>query len=39
MNDILRECLNYFTSTFLDNIIIYFYILEEYKQHIMEVLE
>ena len=39
INDILRECLNCFTSAFLDNIIIYFCTLKEHKQHITEVLE
>ena len=39
MNDILRECFDHFTSAFLDNIIIYFHTLEEYKQHVMKVLE
>ena len=39
MNNILRECLNHFTSAFLDNIIIYSHTLEKYKQHVMEVLE
>ena len=39
MNDILRECLNRFTSAFLDNIIIYSCTLEKHKQHVMEVLE
>ena len=39
MNDILRECLDCFTSAFLDDIIIYSRTLEEHKRHVMEVLE
>src|SRR5436309_8452057 len=39
INDILRECLDCFTSAFLDDIIIYSCTLEEHKQHITEVLE
>ena len=31
INNILRECLDYFASAFLDDIIIYFCILKEYK--------
>src|SRR5204863_9602901 len=39
MNDILRECLDHFTSAFLDDIIIYSRTLEEHKRHVMEVLK
>jgi len=39
MNDILRECLDCFTSAFLDDIIIYSSTLEEHKRHVTEVLE
>src|SRR5205809_6418191 len=39
MNNILRECLDYFASAFLDDIIIYSRTLEEHKQHVTEVLE
>jgi len=39
MNNILRECLDRFTSTFLDDIIIYSCTLEEHKRHVTEVLE
>src|SRR5436309_6041505 len=38
MNDILRECLDCFTSAFLDDIIIYYCTLEEHKRHVTEVL-
>ena len=39
MNNILREYLDYFASAFLNNIIIYFHTLDEYKQYVIEVLE
>ena len=39
MNDTLRECLDHFTSAFLDDIIIYSRTLEEHKRYVMEVLE
>src|SRR5436190_15611599 len=39
MNNILQECLDCFTSAFLNDIIIYSCTLEEHKQHITEVLE
>ena len=39
MNNILRKCLDRFTSAFLDDIIIYSRTLEEHKRHVTEVLE